>query len=365
MKFAFSRRGLPGIAAALFLAGCAVPAAQQPAGQAGAPIPTGADPNEWRFAAREHVALWYHGLSFVLPPVDTLPLPIYDLAERDRALAAARRAGVTRTPLQNAADSIGHEFAGSSTYEQLQFLPLYFEDTAALFNAIRVWEQSEGNAQAAGSQQGAQAVALLNGIFDTPRLRHWVALFAHTLEAERSAYYGAYWQEREPQLRALAGAAGREWAALAPGLAPLLRYLQVTGGEALVTPSLAAEGRTVNAQSFTRSAVGPGASGEEVAYELVHELMYSLVGDAVKENVAPARLRDLGEDVVNSRAATRAGALVLDRLLPARADAYRRFYLRATGRNGTGDAAFRAAYPLPPELEDALPRAVNQALAGI
>ena len=93
--------------------------------------------------------------------------------------------------------------------------------------------------------------------------------------------------------------------------------------------------------------------------------MYSLVTEVVRENVAPARLRELGEDAVTSRAAARAGALVLDRLAPAQAEGYRRFYSRAAGRSGTGDAAFLAAFPLPPELESSLPQALQQALAGI
>jgi hypothetical protein len=359
------RRALSGIAAVLFLAGCALPGSQG----AGTPQDSGVRTDQpaggWQFGAREHVDLWYHGLGFVLPPIDSLPLPIYDRAERDRALAAARSAGVSRTPLELAADSIAREFAGSSTYERLQFVPLYFENTSALFDAIRVWQQAEGNPQAAGSQQGARAVALLNDMFDTPRLRRWVAEFARVLEAERSAYYGAYWRQRESQLRPLADAAARDWATLQPALERLLRFLQLSGGQVLLAPSLGGEGRTVQLSSGLRSAVGPGTAAEDVVHALVHELMYSMVGDVVRDNVAPAKLRDLGEEPVTSSAAVRAGVLVLERLEPGRVDGYRRYYLRAAGRTGSGDAAFRAAFPLPPELESALPRAVDQALAGI
>lgn len=365
MNDVLHRRGLSGIAAVLFLGGCALPGSQGAGAPEDAQAPAAQPAGGWQFGASEHVDLWYHGLSFVLPPIDSLPLPIYDRAERDRALAAARGAGVGRTPLEGAADSIAREFAGSSTYERLQFVPLYFENTSALLDAIRVWQQANGNPQAAGSQQGAQAVALLNDMFDTPRLRRWVAEFARVLELERNAYYGAYWRQRESRLRPLADAAARDWAALQPSLAQLLRFLQVSGGEVLLAPSLGGEGRTVHLPSGLRSAIGPGSAAEDVVHTLVHELMYSLVGDVVRDNVAPARLRDLGEEPLNSSAAVRAGALVLERLAPARTDGYRRFYLRAAGRAGSGDAAFRAAFPLPPELESALPRAVDQALAGI
>src|SRR5699024_9505244 len=132
-------------------------------------------------------------------------------------------------------------------------------------------------------------------------------------------------------------------------------------------PSLGAEGRTVTADAALRAAVGatPGMSSADVAYEVLHELMYMLVADPVQQYMAPAALRDLGEDVATSRAAARAGLRVLARLAPGDAAGYRRFYLRAAGRPGSDAAAFRAAFPLPGDLERGLAQAVEEALAGI
>ena len=174
-------------------------------------------------------------------------------------------------------------------------------------------------------------------------------------------------REREPALRAKADSARAFWLQLQTPLDPLFRHLQVRGGEVLLTPSLGAEGRTVTTRALLRTAVGsqPGGAAQDVAWELLHELMYSLVTDVVQQHVAPAVLADLGEATVTSRAATRAGALVLERLAPAHAPAYRRLYLRAAGRTGSDAAAFQAAFPLPSDLERGLARAVEEALAGI
>lgn len=359
------RRGPAWVAAVLMMTACGLPAAQE-----GSVIPqseTRQNVAEWRFGSREHLGLWYHALSFVLPGVQDLPVPIYSRAERDAAIAAARRAGISRTPIEQAADSLAAEFAGSSRYDQLQFLPLYFDNIDALFNGIALFEQTDGDPQRAGSQQGAEAVALLGNMFTTPRQRRWVGEFARVVRQERDAYYLSWWRERERGLSTLGDSAQAAWQRLQPSLAPLMQHLQSRGGEILLTPSLAAEGRTATTRALLRSAVGAaeGTSGADVAYEVLHELMYSLVADPVQQYVAPATLRDLGEDRVTSRAAARAGLLVLERLAPNHAAPYRRFYLRAAGRPGTDAAAFRAAFPLPAELERGLASTVEAALAGI
>lgn len=355
--------------AALFLTGaCAIPLGGTPED-----VVLSQPPEQgWRFATREHVALWYHGLSLVLPAEEGMPLPIYDPEEQQRALAAARRASAGPTPLEAIADRLRTEFAGSSSYQQLQFVPLYFDDAASLFNAIRLWDQAAGDPQRAGSQQGAEAVALLGAMFETARQRRAVVEFAGALEQEGRTYYAAYWSTRAEQLRPLATAARTQWATLQDSLLPLFRYLGVTSGEALLTPALGPEGRTVTTRTFSRIAVGtppvgstPNAAAAEVTFSMLHELMYGLVGEAISEHVAPARVREFGEQVLQTRAAVRAGAMVLERRAPNRVAEYRAYYLRMAGRTGTGDTAFRNAYALPLELVSGLGEFIDSALAGI
>ena len=64
MISSYHRRVPLRIAAVLFLSACSLPAAQE--GAVVGPAPATA-PGEWRFGTREHVSLWYHALSFVLP----------------------------------------------------------------------------------------------------------------------------------------------------------------------------------------------------------------------------------------------------------------------------------------------------------
>jgi hypothetical protein len=356
------------LAFTLLVAACAVPLGGAPEGPVVSPVAqTG-----WRFAAREHLALWYHGLSLVLPPTDSIPLAIYNDAEQKRALGAGRRPGGSATPLEAIASRTRAEFAGSSAYGNLQFLPLYFDDAQSLFTAIRLWNQAEGDPQRAGSQRAAEAVALLSGMFETPRQRRAVAEFAEALEAESRAYYAGYWDTREPELQPLLEAARREWSTLEDSLASLFNYLEVRSGEALLTPALGPEGRTVTARNFVRVAVGtpqvgstPAAAASEVVFSILHELMYSLVDEPIREHVAPARVREFGEQVLETRAAVRAGAMVLERRAPHKVAEYRAYYLRMSGKGGTGDSAFRNAYALPLELVSGLGEFLDQALAGI
>lgn len=367
--WASRRRGALVTLAALLTGACAVPLGGAPEGGVVTP-PVQAQ--GWRFLTRDHVSLWYHGLSLVLPPADTMALPIYDPEEQQRALEAARRANADPTPIEAIAARMRAEFAGSSAYHQLQFVPLYFDDAASLFTAIRLWQEAQGDPQRAGSQRGAEAVALLSTMFQTERQRRSIIEFAAALEQESRAYYGAYWRTRAEELRPLAEAAHTEWAMLQDSLQPLFRYLEVQSGEALLTPALGPEGRTVTTRTFVRTAVGTPrigstgrAAGSEVSFSVLHELMYSLVGEAISEHVAPARVREFGEQVLQTRAAVRAGAMVLERRAPHRVAEYRAYYLRMARRTGTGDTAFRNAYALPLELVSGLNQFIDQALAGI
>jgi hypothetical protein len=102
----------------------------------------------------------------------------------------------------------------------------------------------------------------------------------------------------------------------------------------------------------------------------VHEILYPLVGDVIREQVSPARIRELGEARLNSLAAIRGGAILLQRTAPRRVDDYRRFFLEAAGHtapaNSAGlDTAFENAFPLPAEVIRGLEQAIDNALAGI
>ena len=66
-------------------------------------------------------------------------------------------------------------------------------------------------------------------------------------------------------------------------------------------------------------------------------------------------------------AAVRAGALLLERTLPAAVPGYMRYYLQEAGRAAPSDprAAFASAYSLPDAVREAIARQFDVVLGGI
>jgi len=369
------------LAATALLAGCGAP---QAAEQEIAPL------REWRIGTAEHVALWYHGLAYTAraadapaappeaPPAprataDTLPpLPLYRPGYVDSMTALKRAAGVYPTELDERADEFAREFEGEAAYAALHFLPLYFRDADALFGAIRVWHQAEGDPRRVAGA-AAQAVAFLSSLFRTERQRDVVTAWANVLLAESRAFYHAHWQARQPELAALASAVTAEWRPVADSLADFLLFARLRGGELFLIPALGPEGRIVTRgvqQPRIAITTPPADRPRDALWPFIHELIYPLAAETVQEYLAPVRIRELGETAITSRAALRAGALLVDRVLPADGAAYRRFFLEGAGHEPPAgpdelDAAFARAFPIPPELEAGLQEIVRQALAGI
>ncbi|HEX6938993.1 MAG TPA: hypothetical protein VF158_06235 [Longimicrobiales bacterium] len=351
---------------ALVAAACAAPRAEE--AEPGIERPTG-----WRVDVAEHIGLWYHGLAYVRAADgegNGPAVPRYAPAYVDSIVRLKRRLGIYPTVLDTTPEALRTELRGES-YDGLEFLPLYFQDTAALFSSIEEWEATGGDPRRAGSAAAARVVAFLSSLFPRARQRDAVVAFADALRRERETFYAAYWQERLPTLRARSADVQREWDALAPALRDYLDYAQLENGELFLVPALGAEGRLVRrGLPFPRAAemVPPAARPADAVLAFVHEMTYPIAQDAVRDYVAPARLRELGEERLVSRAAVRAGAMLLDGVAPDRTAAYQRLYLRAVGReaeDGTLEAEFREAFPLPAELERGLRQVIDRALAGI
>lgn len=349
--------------------GCAglAPAAEEPE-----PEP----PVGWRAGVAEHLGLWYHGLATVLGPAerpDSVVLPHYEPGYPDSIAAVKRRRGFYPTALDRRSGELRQLFRGDRAYRGLEFVPLYFRSAEALFSAIELWQRAGGDPRLAGSTEGARVVAFLSTLFPRARHRQVVGEWAALLREEARVFYGAYWQEQAPVLRERASAVERDWETLAPALASFLDYAQLENGELFLVPALSVEGRIVTrGVDVPRAAVlsPPAGRPDHAVLAFVHELLYPLVGDVIRDYVAPVRIRELGEDVLAARAAIRGGAMLLERADPARVTAYRRLYLRAAGRTAPAgeealEAAFEEAFPLPPELERGLADLIRQALAGI
>jgi hypothetical protein len=329
----------------------------------------------WQVTTAEYIALWYHALAYArtaVPPESTV-LPRFAPGYVERIVARKRQQGVYPTPLDERAAEFGRIFGSSDVYQGLEFLPLYFRDAEALYSGISLWNRAGGNPYSAGSPEAAQIVAFLSQLFPRPAERQAVVEWVALVQEEDSAFYAAYWASQAATNQAAVTAVQQEWDALTPALSQFLEYTRSRRGQLFLTPALGAEGRTVLSQtSVPRVAVlePPATQPGQAVWSLVHELLYPLVGDVIRENVAPARIRELGEERLSSLAALRGGAILLQRTAPQRVDEYRRFFLEAAGhpapaRSAELAAAFDAAFPLSPELLRGLEAAVDMALAGI
>lgn len=337
-------------------------------GGTGAPAgegpPAGAA-DEWRFGVEPHIALWYHGLALARVGVDdTAPVPIYRRGYAEEAEAARRRAGARSSPFAQDPAALGARLAAAGAADRMQFLPLYFESWSQLIQAVDVWRQAAGDPNRA-SGEAAAAIAFLSSLFPTAVQRAAVVDWAAALEAERSAFFDAWWRAAEP--RSLAAETEALWRRMQPELIAFLRYNDATSGRVSLTPALGGEGRLDIGRGVAVAAVGAGRTVDDpgtIVARVIHELSYALAAEAIRDAVAPARIREIGEDVLVARAAVRAGALVLERVAPELVDAYRRDYLRAAGAD-PARSSLADAFPLPGELIDALESSVRLATAGI
>jgi hypothetical protein len=361
------------VPALLLAAGCG------PAEPAAAPAPPQVG---WQVTAAPHAALWYHGMAHLAPAagvpgaaaIAAEVLPVFRPGYVEEITAEKRRLGIGPTPLETRGEEFDGAFAGEA-YATLAFLPLYFQDWDALRSGLRVWDQTGGDPRRAASPAAAQVIAFLSRAFPQATQRRNVLAWFALLEHEAQLFYTAHWSRVEPELQARGAAVAREWEELRPGIAAYLEYARLRNGELLLVPALGPEGRAVTGSGGSPAgnriavAVPPPAEPAAAVYHLVHELLYPLAGTVVREQVAPARLRESGEAVFVARAAIRAGALLLDHADPARAAAYRRVYLAAAGHPVPPApelaARFAEAFPLPDELAEGLAVEVRRSMAGI
>lgn len=300
----------------------------------------------WRIATPDAALAWYAVLA--------------DLRLPGAGAFAFTARGTTR-----AGDAeLARALAASREFEILHFVPLYHPsaDRSALAEALRA---------AAGDAVPPPRATLLVG-------------------ALRQALSPAARRQRLPALaEALRDArpetpgAGRTtaWQALLdsvylPALAPWLVAERLDEGRLIIAPALGPEGRLFAATADRADnlvAVGSFAAdtvAEAPLLAFARELCFPAVSRAARE----ARLR--AEDPASARraslAAVRCGASLLDRRLPSRAGAYRRFWLRRLAESGTavtipaesdGAAlreAFARAYPPDAALDPALDRVLGR-----
>src|SRR5690606_38398676 len=102
---------------------------------------------------------------------------------------------------------------------------------------------------------------------------------------------------------------------------PYLEYIRFRGGDLFLAPALGADGRSVTSGvAAPRAAIlePPANRPDDAIWSFTHEILYPLVGDVIREQIAPARIRELGEERINTLAALHGGAILLQRTAPNR-----------------------------------------------
>lgn len=307
----------------------------------------------WRFGVAPQVDLWFHGLAVLGYGMDAA-LPLYD-----SAYAAAARPGSALAALPTLRDT----FERDPAFQILHFLPLYFTaaDPLGMLGAVEDAARTPPGTPPAVRdprlRRGAEVVALA-----LPRGRQREALreFVRALRRDWESGFRARWDSAIAARRDDLEAAQALWdSVFAPRLAPLLFAGKLDYGSVFVSRPLGLEGRLVTGDRRTNVAAvlftdGPAA----ILYATVREMCFEWMRGVVADHVAPAERRGR-EQALESRAAVRCGARVLERLVPEHAEAYRRFYAEQ------GAAAFEEAYAVPDAVARGLGARLDFLLGGI
>lgn len=366
--------------ATLTATGCATPPerlAPEPEGPVTGP---GAQLTTWEVANDEALDLWYHALALMGADnpggEETFPLPTFREGYAGMIEAAKRDRGVYPTPLDTAAARIRADIeaaGGPEAVQNLSFLPLYLPPPWTVIAAVTTWSRAEGDPAKAGTAAGSAIVTRINTLIEEEETRAAVGELAGLLETEAQLFYREYRVSRLQEIRTTVAAVRDTWRALREQLRTFLDYLQLEGGDLLLSPALGVEGRslTTNAARPVVATQLPDAGDAEAAvWGFLHELMYALVPEVIEEHVAPSEVEEIGVQTLTTRAAVRAGEILLEARAPVRLEAYRAHFVRASGADVSAaqartHAALERAFPLPDRLEAGLREAIELANAGI
>ena len=324
----------------------------------------------WPVRSREHVDLWLH--AYALLTRDTTLVPYFRRGYAERVAELRRTRGISTQLDANRATLLARIEANPALATGGQFLPLYFESWEQMRQAFDLFERAGGNPNASNDPTTRQYLGLLAQSFPTVADREWLRVLAASVDDESRRFYHDYWSA---ELRARSTVPGRvdslwqrQWR---PALARFLNNTQQQSGEVYLSLPLGGEGRTIQfGKSQNAVAVAyPDArdQADVVLYVFAHEIVGKVANTAIEDNTTPADRRAGTTSRYEQSAAVRAGAVLLERALPAAAPGYMRYYLQQAGRTPPTDprAMFVQTFQLPDAVRDALTRQIEVILGGI
>ncbi|HEV7992098.1 MAG TPA: hypothetical protein VGP25_09750 [Gemmatimonadaceae bacterium] len=324
----------------------------------------------WPVRTREHVDLWLH--SYALLTSDSNLVPYFARGYRDRVIALRRQRNVTSQLDANRARLLSRIDLQPSLATGPQFIPFYFESWDQMRQAVDLFSRANGNPRATNDPTLQTYISILAASFPTSADREWLRLFVASVDDESRRFHHEYWAA---ETRARVGVIARvdslwqrQWR---PPLQRFLNNTQQQNGELYLTLPLGGEGRTVHFGKL-QNAVGVGMPAsrddtDQVLYTFAHEIAGSVASTAIEDNTTPAERRAGATARFEQSAAVRAGALLLERTIPAAVPGYMRFYLQAAGRTAPTDprAAFATTFTVPEAVTTAIARQLEVILGGI
>jgi len=361
-----------GVIAVGFITGCGGSAQQQTAEQPAPANPSGVSTTTnapWPVKTREHLDLWLHGFAMV--QADTTRVPFFRRGYRDQMVVEKNRRNVTTLLDQNRAQLAGR-FALNRNLIGAQFAALYFGSWDEMQRAIAIFLQAQGDPGRARDQQQQQIIAFFAQSFNSPADRDWLDLFSRSLADEYTKFYRGYWIEQQRARGPVLTAVDSLWQQVyRPKFQTYLARTQQETGDLLLSLPLDGEGRTVSAGKRANSVAvefpDAPARAVEAIYVFAHEAVGAVANQAVVDNVTPAERREGLADRMQSAAAVRGGALLIQRVAPELLDGYSRFYLGAAGVTPSGNVAAQLAstFPITDAIRDAIARQLDTVLGGI
>lgn len=324
----------------------------------------------WPTRTAEHVDLWLH--SYALLNADTTLVPYFRRGYRDRMLTLRKQRGVNSLLDANRSQLLARIAVQPSIGTGGQFLPLYFESWSQMRQAIDLFIRANGNPNAASDQQTATYIAILASTFPTVQDREWLRLFAESVTDESTKFYHDYWTTERARRTLVTQHVDSTWQLKwRPSLQRFLNNTQQQAGELYLSMPIGGEGRTIQ-YGKTQNAIAVAYpenidETDYVLYTTVHEIAGSIANVAIVDNTTPADRRSGVTSQYEQSAAVRAGALLLEKTIPASLPGYMRFYLQQAGKTAPNDprAAFTAAYAIPNGIRDAISRQIDSVLGGI
>jgi hypothetical protein len=324
----------------------------------------------WPVRTREHVDLWLHSYALLTP--DSTLVPYFRRGYRDQMVALRRQRGVTTQLDASRARLLERIGVQPSLATGPQFLPFYFASWEQMRQVVDLFVRANGNPRATSDQTLQQYFAVLGGSFQSAADREWLRVFVEAVDDESRKFYHEHWtaqtQARAGVIAHVDSAWQQTWR---PAFQRFLNNTQQQNGEIYLSAPLDGEGRTVHLGKVQNAvAVGlPDAiqSSESVLYAFAHEIAGTVASTAIEDNTTPADRRAGTTARYEQSAAVRAGALLLERVLPNAVPGYMRYYLQSAGRPAPAEprASFASTFAVPDPVNEAIARQIEVILGGI